>query len=37
MGNAVLDCRHEQAYSYYDAFYKMRFWECPRCLKRLEQ
>lgn len=36
MGNAVLDCKHDRAYSYYDGFYKARFWECPTCLKRLE-
>jgi hypothetical protein len=37
MPNLVLDCVHENAYSYYDGFYKTRLWECPRCLKRLEK
>lgn len=37
MPNAVLDCKHEKAYTYYDGFYRTRLWECPTCLKRLEK
>lgn len=37
MPNAVLNCKHEKAYTYWDAFYKKRMWECPVCLRRLEK
>lgn len=35
MPNAILDCRHERAYFYWDAFYGKKIWECPVCLKTM--
>jgi hypothetical protein len=37
MPNAVLDCKHEKSYTYWDAFYGKRLWECPVCFERLEK
>ena len=31
MPNAILDCKHERSYTYWDAFYRLRMWECPVC------